>query len=143
MQADPAGTAPATTSASTDQRVEAARNFANKLWNASRFVLTMVEDGDDLELDRTRERSTLPLEDRWMLSRIGAAGRSTSTTCSASFELGEAGAPGARLLLGRVLRLVHRGGEGARPRGRHATPLPVLVHVLDRACGCCTRACPS
>ncbi len=47
-------------------RVESSRNFANKLWNASRFVIMGIE-GDLLELDGTE---TLTLADQWILSRL-------------------------------------------------------------------------
>ncbi len=51
------------------ERLEAARNFANKLWNASRFVLMNLED----EEDRGIEGRRLADEDKWMLSRVDEA----------------------------------------------------------------------
>lgn len=48
------------------EKVEASRNFANKLWNASRFVLMGLEDGD-YELTGKEE---LTLADHWVLSRL-------------------------------------------------------------------------
>lgn len=47
------------------ERVEAGRNFANKLWNASRFVLMGIEN-DPGQLDETDE---LNLADQWIISR--------------------------------------------------------------------------
>ena len=47
------------------ERVEANRNFANKIWNASRFVM-MNLDIDKCELP---EVSELALEDKWILSK--------------------------------------------------------------------------
>ncbi|MBD2310912.1 valine--tRNA ligase [Desertifilum sp. FACHB-1129] len=48
--------------------VEASRNFANKLWNAARFVM-MNLDGKTPEQLGSPDRETLELCDRWILSR--------------------------------------------------------------------------
>ena len=50
-------------------KVEACSNFANKIWNASRFVM-MNLDGDALaHADRTEYEKNLTTADRWILSR--------------------------------------------------------------------------
>src|SRR5262249_23626189 len=49
------------------EKIEAARNFVNKLWNASRFVLSKA--GRLPRLDPARATA---LEDRWILSRLAA-----------------------------------------------------------------------
>ena len=49
--------------------VEAARNFTNKLWNASRFVLLNLEGQTPAQLGEP-ELAQLELCDRWMLSRF-------------------------------------------------------------------------
>jgi valyl-tRNA synthetase len=48
-------------------RVEASRNFANKLWNASRFVLMNLEDW---EAEQPVEEGALLLADRWIRHRF-------------------------------------------------------------------------
>ncbi|MBR6682486.1 MAG: valine--tRNA ligase [Clostridia bacterium] len=48
----------------SDEKIEAARNFNNKIWNASRFVL-MNLDIEEFELPETSELET---EDKWILS---------------------------------------------------------------------------
>ncbi|MEN3202289.1 MAG: valine--tRNA ligase [Atribacterota bacterium] len=48
------------------QRIEAARSFVNKLWNASRFVLMNLDGFSPLSL----EEANLDLKDRWILSRF-------------------------------------------------------------------------
>jgi valyl-tRNA synthetase len=56
------------------QKVEDARNFANKLWNAARFALRPIRDAE-VAVDETgpaRPRGDLPLADRWILSRLDA-----------------------------------------------------------------------
>ena len=57
--------------AAVSERFEAGRNFSNKLWNATRFVLMHLQDSGlsagPPELDNITE---FPLEDRWLLSRL-------------------------------------------------------------------------
>ena len=53
----------------SEQWIEGYRHFANKIWNASRFVLTNL-DGYDLALAREGKPS---IADRWIASRLNAA----------------------------------------------------------------------
>ncbi len=46
------------------EKVEASRNFANKIWNASRFVQM------NLTIDKAELPETLALEDKWILSKF-------------------------------------------------------------------------
>ena len=48
------------------ERFEVARNFVNKLWNASRFVMMNLEGFKPMKVDF----DALPLEDQWILSRL-------------------------------------------------------------------------
>jgi len=48
------------------KRIEASRNFMNKLWNAARFGLMNMEDFEQVDLSR----QPLDLKDRWILSRM-------------------------------------------------------------------------
>lgn len=66
------------------ERVESSRNFANKIWNASRFMLMNLE-GFDPELPP----GEFTLADRWILSRY-ASTVSEVTGNLEKFELGEA-----------------------------------------------------
>ncbi len=61
------GNAPGNDMRFSDEKIESARNFANKLWNASRFVLMNLteEDGELLTLPKEEE---LAVEDKWILS---------------------------------------------------------------------------
>ena len=52
--------------------VESSRNFANKLWNASRFVLMNLEGQTPKQLGDP-DRANLELADRWILSRYNLA----------------------------------------------------------------------
>lgn len=48
-----------------EEKVESSRNFANKLWNAARFILMNLESDRELPL----ELSAAALEDKWILSK--------------------------------------------------------------------------
>lgn len=67
------------------ERVEATRNFANKIWNASRFVLMNLEGYDE-----KAARAPYTLADRWILSRLQHTEKEV-TELLGRFELGEAG----------------------------------------------------
>ncbi len=54
-----------------EERTEMARNFANKIWNASRFVLMNLEEGAPADM-AARIREAGSLAERWILSRCGA-----------------------------------------------------------------------
>ncbi|BBB89773.1 MAG TPA: valine--tRNA ligase [Methylomusa anaerophila] len=68
------------------ERVEASRNFANKIWNASRFVM-MNLNGFDPAFRPDVSRYTLA--DRWILSRYARTVREVTLDLE-RFELGEA-----------------------------------------------------
>lgn len=69
------------------ERVEATRNFANKLWNASRFVLMNLEGFDDKFVPKSEYYT---LADRWILSRYAQTVEDVTKNLE-KFELGEAG----------------------------------------------------
>ncbi|NMA09241.1 MAG: class I tRNA ligase family protein, partial [Clostridiales bacterium] len=65
------------------ERVEANRNFCNKIWNAARFVLM------NLTVDDDKLPGTLALEDKWILSKFNRVNRIVTDNLE-SFELGVA-----------------------------------------------------
>ena len=73
-------------------KLESSRNFANKLWNASRFVIMNLQDeeGNFLETPETLEHLELREEDKWILSRVNSA-VSYVTDNLEKFELSLAG----------------------------------------------------
>ena len=66
-------------------RLEATRNFANKIWNASRFALMNLEG-----YDAKTPRAPYTLADKWILSRLQNTTQKV-TEFLERFELGEAG----------------------------------------------------
>jgi valyl-tRNA synthetase len=74
------------------QRVEDARNFANKLWNATRFALRPIQETEIVmgEEGPARPTGDLSLADRWILSRLDAT-IEEATRLMHSHLYGEAG----------------------------------------------------
>jgi len=69
------------------ERVEATRNFANKLWNASRFMLMNLEGFDKNFVPQAADYT---LADQWILSRYAKTVQAVTDNLE-NFELGEAG----------------------------------------------------
>ena len=67
------------------KRLEGYRNFCNKLWNASRFVMM------NLTIDHVELPKKLELEDKWILSKLNTLIREVTDNMDA-FELGVASA---------------------------------------------------
>ena len=82
------GNAPGNDMRFSDEKIEAARNFANKLWNASRFVLMNLTESDE-ELLKMPLESELAVEDKWILSRFNTLVK-TVTDNIENYELGVA-----------------------------------------------------
>ncbi|KRU24787.1 valyl-tRNA synthetase [Clostridium sporogenes] len=66
------------------ERVEAARNFANKIWNASRFVLMNLDK--DL-MDEYKDNKNYTIADKWILSRLNTVVKEVTENIE-KFELG-------------------------------------------------------
>ncbi|KPU27741.1 valyl-tRNA synthetase [Caloranaerobacter sp. TR13] len=66
------------------ERVEASRNFANKLWNASRFVLMNL--GEEL-IEHDLAFNSLKEEDKWIISRVNKIAKEITENLT-KFELG-------------------------------------------------------
>ncbi|ACA54949.1 valine--tRNA ligase [Clostridium botulinum] len=66
------------------ERVEAARNFANKIWNASRFVLMNLDK--DL-MDKYKDNKNYTIADKWILSRLNTVVKEVTENIE-KFELG-------------------------------------------------------
>jgi valyl-tRNA synthetase len=69
------------------ERVESARNFANKIWNASRFMLMNLESLDNGFVPAAADYT---LADKWIMSRYAKTAAGVTENLE-KFELGEAG----------------------------------------------------
>ena len=65
------------------ERVEASRNFANKVWNASRFIMMNMEKAEISD----KAPDNLTLADRWILSKVNTLAKDMTENLD-KFELG-------------------------------------------------------
>ena len=77
------GNAPGNDMRFYNERVEASRNFANKVWNASRFILMNMKENVIAEPDH----KLFTAADRWILSRVNTLARDVTENMD-KFELG-------------------------------------------------------
>ncbi|HHT56349.1 valine--tRNA ligase [Herbinix luporum] len=66
------------------ERVEASRNFANKVWNASRFIMMNLEKAD---LSTTIDEKLLTQADRWIISKANTLVKEVTDNLD-TFEIG-------------------------------------------------------
>ncbi|MEE8598849.1 MAG: valine--tRNA ligase, partial [Dehalococcoidales bacterium] len=123
------GTSPGNDIKLAPPRLEAGRNFTNKLWNATRFVVRCIEpEGTELKI----QQILLPVEDRWILSRLS---RTVSSIIGLmeDFQFGEAQRQIHDFLWGEfcdwyieIAKIRLRSGAEEVP-----SPIPILVYVLE------------
>lgn len=113
------------------ERVEQARNFANKIWNASRFALMNLEgfSYDDIDLNGRKS-----VADRWILHRLNETVRDVTRLLD-QYEFGETG----RILYNFIwdelcdwyieFSKLHLYGDDAEAK---KSAQSVLAYVLDR-----------
>jgi len=113
------------------EKVEQARNFANKIWNASRFALMNLEGVTAADIDITVPLGTA---DRWILHRLNETCRDVTRLID-SYDFGETG----RLLYNFIwddlcdwyIEFAKLNLYGSDPAAKKATQ-SVLAYVLDR-----------
>ncbi len=122
------GTAPGNDIKLSASRHEAGRNFANKLWNAARFVIGNIPENADMNIQYRR----LPDEDRWILSRLSRIVTSVENLMN-NYEFGEAQQELYDFLWGEYCDwYIEMSKIRLRSTGKEAvSPIPVLVHVLE------------
>ncbi len=68
------------------ERVEASRNFANKVWNASRFIMMNLEKGEATDFD-PENKDSFTQADKWILSKVNTLIKDVTANME-DFELG-------------------------------------------------------
>ena len=68
----------------SDDRFEYGRNFANKIWNASRFVLMNLDGVDNNDIDYSK----LTIADKWILDKLNNAAKEVNDNI-ANYRIGE------------------------------------------------------
>jgi valyl-tRNA synthetase len=72
------------------KKVEANRNFANKIWNAARFVLGAIGQVEDLHLSIQESEPAPSLADQWIMARLSILVRDVERLFQ-NYQYGEAG----------------------------------------------------
>jgi valyl-tRNA synthetase len=121
------GTSPGNDMRISDSRLESSRNFANKIWNASRFVIKSLEGSRPaLKIDQT----TLTVEDRWILSRLNNT-IDGAIKLMEDFQFGEAQRQIYDFLWSEFCDWYIEIAKIRLRDPRAVSPAPVLLHVLD------------
>ena len=123
------GTSPGNDTRLGPAKLEAARNFANKLWNASRFVLQGLGNAPDLS--GWSQPSPEALEDRWVLSRLNGLTARVRRSLE-EYQIGEAEQAIYEFVWDEYCDWYI---EACKVRLRDPSapsPLPVLAHVLEK-----------
>ena len=152
--------APGTDIALSEDRILSYRAFANKIWNAARFIFVNLEKFqaatgttiEELAAPEIRAAAPYPAGGA---SRAGrpldflAPGRNRrhGQRRAGEFPLSRSRARRLSLLLGRFLRLVHRVGQAGAGRRRSRTPRSrpgaISSPSSKRRCACCIPSCRS
>ena len=132
------GTAPGNDMRITDGKLEAARNFANKIWNAARYVISAVESQEDSQegiQSRAEGWRELPglehREDRWIVSLLDRLTIDVNQSLE-SFELGEAQQRLHEFFWNDFCDWYIEMAKIRLRSGAGSSPLPTLAHVLER-----------
>ena len=120
-----------------EQKLEASRNFANKLWNAARFVIGNLQDAPPSALADAAPKTR---EDRWILSRLSRAAERVNFHMR-EYQFGEAQRAAHDFLWNEycdwyIEMSKTRLRASAPPDGDAAaapSPLPILARVLETA----------
>ena len=125
------GTAPGNDLRLGESKLESSRNFANKLWNAARFVMASLKSADAASLSGWYDLPELKhRQDRWLLDRLNLAIGSVNHYLR-EYEIGEAQRTIYEFLWGEFCDWYIEMAK-VRLRAGDSEPLRVLAHVLER-----------
>ena len=113
----------------TESRLEAGRNYANKIWNASRFVISQLEGRPGLE--GWSNVSPEHREDRWIVSRLDGVTAEVNRALE-NFELGDAQQRLHEFIWNDYCDWYIEMAKIRVRNGSDPSPLPTLAHVLER-----------
>ena len=122
------GISPGNDSKLSGEKLESGQNFANKLWNATRFVIKSISPSDSAEI----RHDNLPVEDRWILSRLNQT-MATVNDMMRHFEFGEAQRTIYDFLWGDYCDWYIELAKIRLRTPEAQSPVPVLVNVLDQS----------
>ena len=109
-------------------KMENGRNFANKLWNATRFVIRSIPED---KVNLTIHHNKLTLEDRWILSRLNQVIKDVDKAL-AEFRFGDGLNELYDFLWSEYCDwYIELAKIRLRPESKESSPVPVLIHVLE------------
>jgi len=129
------GSSPGNDMKLSTQKLEGSRNFANKLWNAARFVISAMESEAKPPVEATAQQlrpEDRPTEDRWILSRLSRLTAQVNRQLE-EFQVGEALNYIHSFLWGEFCDWYIEMAKIRLRRQDTPSPLPVLAHVLEVA----------
>ena len=113
-----------------EQKLEASRNFANKLWNAARFVISNLEGASGLEGWQS-PGELAHREDRWIVSRLNRVAAQVDSHMR-EYQFGEAQRAIHDFLWNEYCDWYIEMSKIRLRSGEEPSPLPVLAHVLEK-----------
>jgi len=123
------GTTPGNDTRLGDDKLESARNFANKLWNATRFVLTSTEN-TQFSLGINHSNLT-HLEDRWITSRLSRTTKRVQQALE-DYQIGEAELAIYDFLWNEFCDWYIEVSKLRFGENEIDSPLPTLLYVLEQ-----------
>jgi valyl-tRNA synthetase len=121
------GTSPGNDSRLSEEKMEASRNFANKLWNAARFVIRSFDSASPVAVKI--DHAGLTVADRWIISRLNRTIQSVTGLLD-DYQFGEAQRQLHDFIWNEYCDWYIELAKIRLQTGDNS-PLPVLAHVLE------------